>query len=157
MPLASHSSKCLRRRLFVSSCLILAVCVLPGCKRKKLHARPDFGVPKKTARSEMSAIPPYNRYYALWRIAHSNLEITIRNKWDRSDVDYSFDQAIQNLKLMNKFLDDEKKAKVKKFTSEYTNLRETANLGQPSRRTISRLARLKVQIKKSLSPKDEPK
>ncbi len=138
-------------------CLAVAVCSLSGCRRGRPHGRDDTDVPRKTARPAMSDIPAYNRYYALWRIAHSNLEATVRSKWNRSEIDHTFDQAEQNLRLMNKFLADSKKAKVEKFIDEYEDLRVSANPGQPSRRTMARLDRLEVQIKKSMSPKDEPK
>ena len=133
-------------------CLAMIVCGLSGCKRGKPQGRADMVVPRKAARPAMSDIPVYNRYYAMWRIAHSNLETTIRSKWNRSEIDHTFDQAARNLRLMNKFLGDKKKAKVEKFINEYEDLRGSANPGQPSRRTMARLDRLEASIKMCLSP-----
>lgn len=133
-------------------CLAVAVCSLSGCKRGKSHDRPDMVVPRKTVRPSMSDVPAYNRYYAMWRIAHSNLETTVRNEWNRSEIDHTFDQATRNLQLMNKFLGDKSKAKIVDFINEYEYLRETVRPGRPSRRTMARLDRIEVRIKKCLSP-----
>ncbi len=136
----------------VALCLAVAICGLSGCKRGKPHGRANMAVPRRAARTAMSNVPAYNRYYALWRIAHSNLETTIRSEWNLSKIDYTFDQTARNLQLMNKFLGDKKKAKIKKFINEYENLRRTASPGRPSRRTMARLDKLEVQIKRCLSP-----
>ncbi len=140
------------RSQLVTLCLAVAVCSLSGCKRGKPHGRADMVVPRRVARHAMSNVPAYNRYYAMWRIAHSNLETTIRSEWNLSKIDHTFDQAARNLQLMNKFLGDKKKAKVEKFINEYEDLRRTANPGRPSRRTMARLDRIEARIKKCLSP-----
>lgn len=136
----------------VALCLAVAVCGLSGCKRGKPHGRADMIVPRKVARPAMSNVSAYNRYYAMWWIAHSNLETTIRSEWNLSKIDHTFDQAARNLQLMNKFLGDKKKAKVEKFINVYEDLRRTSNPGRPSRHTMARLDRVEIQIKKCLSP-----
>ncbi len=114
-------------------------------------------VSRKMAPSKMSGVPTYNRYFAMWRIAHSNLKTTIQKEWNVSEIEHTFDQAVENLRLMNKFLKDGKKAEIDKFIAEYEYLRRTVNPGQPSRRSMAKLDRLEVRIKKLLSPKDRPK
>jgi hypothetical protein len=147
-----------RRLVVLCSVVVMAICGTFGCRRDKPSSQRNMVVSRKINPSKMSIIPAYNRYFAMWRIAHSNLKTTIQKEWNVSEIEHTFDQAVENLRLMNKFLKDEKKKlEIDTFTAEYEYLRRTVNPGQPGRRSMARLDRLEVKIKKRLSPKDRPK
>ena len=147
----------LYRFTVLCSAVVISVCGLSGCRRGKSSGQRDMIILRKMTPSKMSGIPAYNRYFAMWRIAHSNLKTTIQKEWNVSEIEHTFDQAVENLRLMNKFLKDDKKTEIDTFITEYEYLRRTVNPGRPGRRSMARLDRLEVKVKKLLSPKDRPK
>ncbi len=140
--------------------IIAAVSLLSGCGNKRSDADQIHAVRRTLKPVVTEETPDYGRYYVLWWIAHSELEIQVRRKprrvtrtTRRDGLNSLFGRVINNLTATRKLLDESKKLQVDAFVAEYERLWKAVDPVAPNRRIIARLDRLEVRIKRTLAPK----
>lgn len=140
--------------------IIAAVPLLSGCGNKRSDADQIHAVRHTLKPVVTEETPDYGRYYVLWWIAHSELEIQVRREprrmtrtTRRDGFNSLFARVISNLTATRKFLDEDRKLQVDAFVAEYERLWKAIDPAAPGRRILARLNRLEVRIKRTLSPK----
>jgi len=132
--------------------LVVFVILQLGCGTKpEADPRPII---KKKKHTPLSApeIPVYNKSYVLWWVSHAYLECTIDQKKPPKEKEHALQQTTESLTNMTKMVPEAKKEKIAEFAAEYEKLRPSILSRSTSRRTVEKLSRIKVKIKKLLAP-----
>jgi hypothetical protein len=132
-------------------CAALVLVAAAGCAEKKSdEVRPVVRPEKKAGGAGERA--SYERYHALWRISHSDLETGVIRKIRLSDIEEKFDRTIASLRSMGKLLVEAGKKRVEMCAGEYEKLQVSARANRAARRLTAGLARVKKKVTDHLAP-----